>query len=233
MTETLPETMVTQLMALGASLLRVAEKHRDEPLQALEEAVLREVRASQPGLLLEVMAKSTTAMHTPQRAWPERCPICAAWGRVQGWRPRRILSVCGSIGFSRAWYVCSSCRHGWSPVDTTLQVRPSSRVSEGLSQRLAEVGARTSFGEGAKILDSLAGLRVSPETVRQHTERLGEGIEAIKQDQIAQVVRTRESAEPVDAAPGEAGGRDGRGDGALSERMARGQTGSGGRLRGR
>jgi hypothetical protein len=202
MTETLPETMVTQLNALGARLLRVAQEHRDDRLETLEEEVLSAVRASQPSLLQEVMALSTTAMRTPQRAWPERCPICADWGRVQSWRPRQILSVCGRIEFTRAWYVCSSCKHGWSPVDTTLQVRPSSRVSAGLSQRLAEVGARTSFGEGAKILDSLSGLQVSPETVRQHTERLGDEIEAIKQEQIAQVVRTRESAEPVDAAPG-------------------------------
>jgi hypothetical protein len=88
-------------------------------------------------------------------------------------------------------------------VDAILQVRPSSRVSAGLSRRLAEVGARTSFGEGAKMLESLAGLRVSSETIRQHTECLGEKIETREQEQIARVIRTRESAEPVDAAPGE------------------------------
>jgi hypothetical protein len=202
MTETIPATMVAQLMALGAKMVRVAEDHLDAPLQELEEEVLRVVRASQAVLLEEVVTISTTLLRTPQRAKPERCPICKTRGRVQSWRPRQVVSVCGNIEYTRPWYICSNCKQGWSPVDTTLQVRPSSRLSAGLSRRLAEVGARTSFGDGAKMLESLAGLHVSPETIRQHTECLGEKIETTKQEQIARVIRTRESAEPVDAAPG-------------------------------
>jgi hypothetical protein len=203
MTETIPATMVAQLMALGSNLLRVAREHTDVSLEELEEEVLRVVRASQADLLEEVVTVSTTLLKAPQRARPERCPNCETWGRVQSWRSRQVVSVCGSIEYTRAWYVCPNCRKGWSPVDAILQVRPSSRVSAGLSRRLAEVGARTSFGEGAKMLESLAGLRVSSETIRQHTECLGEKIETREQEQIARVIRTRESAKPVDAAPGE------------------------------
>jgi hypothetical protein len=68
---------------------------------------------------------------------------------------------------------------------------------------LIKLGASsTSFIEAADLLEKLTGLEVSPETVRLRTEERGGQLEKKQQAVVAQVIRTQESAEEVDRAPG-------------------------------
>jgi hypothetical protein len=67
---------------------------------------------------------------------------------------------------------------------------------------VVELGGATSFRDGAGRLERLTGLKVSAETVRQHTEALGSEVEAAQQTAMAEVVRTREPAGALDPAPG-------------------------------
>ena len=111
MTEDLPVLMVAQLKNLGTALVAIADRHPDARLRVIEEGVLATIRDAQAGLLQVVMAMSTTALRSQQRAWPRDCPTCGVRSRVQSWRPRQLLSVCGTIEFTRPWYVCSDCGH--------------------------------------------------------------------------------------------------------------------------
>jgi hypothetical protein len=81
-------------------------------------------------------------------------------------------------------------------------VAPRARISPGLDGWLAELGAATAFAPAARLLEALTGLRVSDETVRQHSERQGAALAAAQQAAIARVRATGEAAEAVDAAPG-------------------------------
>jgi hypothetical protein len=65
------------------------------------------------------------------------------------------------------------------------------------------LGARTSFVEAEQVLETLTGIRVSPETVRQRTEKRGRALEEDAQTARGRVLATREAAEVVDSAPGE------------------------------
>jgi hypothetical protein len=88
-------------------------------------------------------------------------------------------------------------------VDTTLGVRPRARLSAGVQQWLAELGAATDFAEAQEWLERLTGLHVAPETVRQQAEQAGAALEQEQQAAIAHVAVTQESRPPVDAAPGQ------------------------------
>jgi hypothetical protein len=83
-----------------------------------------------------------------------------------------------------------------------LEVAPRARLSAGLDTWLAELGAATAFVPAAGLLERLTGLRVSAETLRQHSERQGAAREAAEQAAIAQVQATGEAAEAVEPAPG-------------------------------
>jgi hypothetical protein len=37
-------------------------------------------------------------------------------------RSRQVLTQCGVVAIERPWYSCERCHHGWSVVETTLEI---------------------------------------------------------------------------------------------------------------
>ena len=103
---------------------------------------------------------------------------------------------------ARPYFHCGRCQRGWSVAETTLGLATRTRTSAGVERWLARLGATTDFREAAELLAELTGLTVGPETVRRHTEQLGAALRQAEAAAVAQVERTREAAEPVEAAPG-------------------------------
>src|SRR5207248_800550 len=118
--------------------------------------------------------------------------------RVQSWRPRRVMTGCGRVTWERPWYVCRRCRHGWSPVDQTLAVAPRARLSAGLQDWLAELGAATDLAEAQAWLARLTGRPVSKETVRQQAEQQGAALAQGQQAATTHVATTQASRLPVE-----------------------------------
>lgn len=202
MNEALPSEMVARLEALGRQLTVFACEHRDASLAELACGVLEIIRQAQPDLLGEVIELSASGLDTSFAGLPEPCPTCGERTRVESWRKREVLTICGSIRFERPWHVCRACGKGFSPVDRTLGLISRARLSAELRGWITELGAKTSFADGAGLLARLTGLAVSPETIRSHTERVGAELEEAKAAAAAEVERTGESAETVDPAPG-------------------------------
>src|SRR4051794_19629518 len=200
---TLPPPIVAALETLGSELVTWAQDHRDSTLVDQEQAVLERVRAALPRLLGAVLTLSTRQLEPGLRRLPETCPTCGRRCRRPSWRRRWVTTIGGRVTWERPWYACRRCRHGWSPVDQMLGVAPRARLSGGLQQWLAELGAATDFAEAQGWLARLGGVHVAKETVRAQAERQGAALEAAQQAASAQVEATRESALPVDAAPGQ------------------------------
>lgn len=203
MHQALPEAMLAPLERLGADLLRWAQAHRASPLAEIESAVVALVRAALPDLLHAVLTQTTPSLQPVAQRRRVACPSCGKRCAVRDWRTRSLRTIGGEVAIERPWYHCRRCRHGFSPTDATLEVAPHQRLSAGLHAWLVTLGATTTFAEAAQFLDTLTGLTVSPETVRQHTAAAGGGLEDAQQDAMATVQQTREAAEPVDAAPGQ------------------------------
>jgi hypothetical protein len=201
--ETLPESMLARLLALGAALLEVARRNRDARLELLEREVLTALRAGQGGLLEEVVQRSTTSLAPPQQRVRLDCPDCGQRARVRDWRARRVRTVCGPIRFERPWYHCPGCGHGWSPADQTLGLAPRARLSVGLQTWVSELGLETVFRQGSRLLAVLSGQGVSPESIRRHSQRQGAALAAALEAAGAHVLALREAAEPLDGAPGQ------------------------------
>jgi hypothetical protein len=195
--------MIAELEALGMALMTVTREHRDAPLATVEVEVLEAVRASLPRLLGVIITTSVNSLQPALSRMQQHCPSCGKLVRVQSWRTRTVNTVCGVVTFERPWFVCVDCHHGFSPVDGTLELRTRSRLSEPLREWIIELGASTSFEDASGLLDKLTGLEVSPETVRQHTEGRGNELEAVQELASEQVMKTQESAFPVDPAPGD------------------------------
>lgn len=203
MAETLPAPIVAGLEELGQALQQWLQTHRDVTLATHEQGVREAVRRVLPALLGAVVQASTTALAPAQQRVRTPCPTCGTRREARHqWRGRMVKTVCGPMRYERPRYRCRPCRQEWSPADHTLGVAPRARLSAGLDEWLADLGAATAFAPAAGLLERLTGLRVSAETVRQHSEQQGAALEAAPQAAIAQVQATGEAAEAVDAAPG-------------------------------
>ena len=202
LSEVLPAGIVAQLDRLGQVLVQTARAHRDESLATLEQETLTAIRAAMPGLLREVLGLSTTSLQPGGIGRTVPCPRCGKRAPVEGWRSRSVTTGCGPLTVERPWYHCRSCQHGWSPTDTDWGLTPRARISAGLADWLADLGASTSFADAQRELGKLSGLAVSAETIRQYTERRGTEMETVDQAAAQSVMRTQEAAAPLDPAPG-------------------------------
>lgn len=110
------------------------------------------------------------------------CRHCGESARFVEHREKDIVSLLGTIRFSRCYYHCGHCHHGHFPWDETLRLSPQ-RLSPGAQEVVCLAGTQESFGKAAKrTLPKLAGLCLSESTVERATEatgaRLGEQLQS-------------------------------------------------------
>jgi hypothetical protein len=203
MAATLSERIVACLLGLAKRVEAWAEAHPDAPLAEQEWAVLGLVRASLPGLLEAVLLGCTPALSEPGLGARAACPGCGKRRRPHGRRARTVLTVCGAVTFARAYYYCRGCAQGWAPADGALGLLPSQRLSERVREWAVWLGAVTVFREAQTWLGQLTGLELGAETIRGQAEAAGAELAAAREQAAATVLRTREAAEAVEAAPGQ------------------------------
>ncbi len=202
MATSLPARMVAEVEALGQTLVAWATAHPDATLAEHEAGVLAAVRTALPRLLGLVVEQSTRALAAvPTPRWP-RCPGCTRRTPPHSWRSRQVRTTCGVVQLVRPYYVCAACHCGFSPVDVTLALAPRAHISAALRAWLVALGATTSFRHAATLLADLTGLCVSAETLRQHTEEVGQAVEAAQQAAIAHTQATQAPPAPEEPAPG-------------------------------
>ena len=110
------------------------------------------------------------------------CP-CGHFARYHQMRPKRLVTVMGSLEIERAYYVCAHCHQGQSPRDRELDVE-GTECSPGVRRMLALVGSQASFEHGREELALLAGLEVTTKAVERHAEAIGADIAAAAQAEI-------------------------------------------------
>jgi hypothetical protein len=148
--------------------------HVKEQVSTEAEADIGAIERGMRRLLQEVgrraLGKSITAL---DERYPE--PVACACGgeaRYVARRRAKALTVFGWVAYKRAYHLCPRCRHGQSPLDKRLGLRPG-QVSAGLHPLLALLGVQTSFAEASKMARLLLLLEVSDNTIRQETQRVG------------------------------------------------------------
>ncbi len=109
------------------------------------------------------------------------CPHCGESAKFVEYREKDIVSLLGTVRFSRSYYHCSHCLHGHFPWDEILRLG-TQRLSPGAKEVVCLAGIQESFGKAAeRTLCKLAGLCLSESTVERTTEatgtRLGEQLQ--------------------------------------------------------
>jgi hypothetical protein len=87
-------------------------------------------------------------------------------------RPKVIDTVLGPVTLRRAWYHCPKCRHGLAPRDDELGITGMS-MSPGLAAMNDLAAAAGPFAGAARLLEEMAGIRLTVKRVERAAEESG------------------------------------------------------------
>ncbi len=90
------------------------------------------------------------------------------------YRDKVLDTVLGPITLTRAWYHCAACGHGLAPRDAELGVAGTS-MSPGLTAMNDRAAAAGPFAGAARLLEDLAGVRLTAKRVERAAEASGAG----------------------------------------------------------
>jgi hypothetical protein len=88
------------------------------------------------------------------------------------YRDKVIDTVLGPAALTRAWYHCATCGHGFAPRDAELGVAGAS-MSPGLTAMNDQAAAAGPFAKAARLLEVLAGVRLTVKRVERAAEASG------------------------------------------------------------
>jgi hypothetical protein len=88
------------------------------------------------------------------------------------YRDKVIDTVLGPVALTRAWYHCALCGHGSAPRDAELGVAGVS-MSPGLTAMNDQAAAAGPFAKAARLLEVLAGVRLTVKRVERAAEASG------------------------------------------------------------
>jgi hypothetical protein len=93
------------------------------------------------------------------------------------YRDKVIDTVLGPVTLRRAWYHCAACGHGLAPRDAELGVAGAS-MSPGLAAMNDMAAAAGPFAGAARLLEDLAGVRLTAKRVERAAEASGAAVAA-------------------------------------------------------
>jgi hypothetical protein len=102
------------------------------------------------------------------------------------YRDKVIDTVLGPVTLTRAWYHCAACGHGLAPRDGELGVAGAS-MSPGLRAMNDQVAAAGPFAKAARLLENLAGVRLTAKRVERAAEASGTAAAAAVRDRASAI----------------------------------------------
>ena len=100
------------------------------------------------------------------------------------YRDKVIDTVLGAVTLTRAWYHCVACGHGFAPRDAGLGVAGAS-MSPGLRAMNDQAAAAGPFAKAARLLEVLAGVRLTIKRVERAAEASGAAAAAAVRDRAS------------------------------------------------
>jgi len=161
-------------------------------LEALEEATRAALQRAGARLLEELLEESEDASQALLCS-------CGAAMRCEGPRPKRLVSLLGSVSLRRLYYHCRHCWRGTVPFDRALDIE-GTQYSPGVRRLLAVVGGETPFARGRELLEELAGVAVSVKAVERQAQAIGSDLAArAESDRLQAALRgfPPQSGEPI------------------------------------
>jgi hypothetical protein len=127
-----------------------------------------------------------------------RC-ACGSVARYRGDAVRSVITLQGAQVIARAYYYCSSCRHGFHPLDRALALGRGP-CSVGVWALACRFASYLPYAVAAQELEMVCGIRLSASTVQRLAKATGRTLLA-EWGEREKRLRTCVNAEPKGPAP--------------------------------
>jgi hypothetical protein len=178
-----------ELQELAARLARelVAERFPGEPmtLEQMEEA-LAEVKRELGDRLQHAWVEQQEPK-AENRCACSACSVCGGRARFLGSRKRLLVTRHGECSFTRRYYHCSACRHGFAPLDVQLGLDDHA-TSPQVRVWAAELGGEGAFLQGLQRLTAFTDVRVSESTLARLAVEAGSRLRAAELAEAEQIL---------------------------------------------
>lgn len=114
-----------------------------------------------------------------------KCPHCGEQAPYRCKREGTLLTILGQVEYKRAYYLCPDCQQGHYPLDQQLGLRPG-QISAELESLSGMTGTQLPFGQGSQLFEALTLISVSDQTVAKATQAVGQEVQALELEWIAQ-----------------------------------------------
>jgi len=151
----------------AAEVLHSGEKNLAEVERAIQDDV-RHVGRAVFGAVLETIGTGREGCSLP-------CE-CRCTKRYVSDRPKTLVTLFGPVEFRRAYYHCSNCGTGESPLDRRLGVEGTS-VTPAVKDVLAWTDVEMPYGRSREHLWRVLGLSLSKDTHETVVAELGESVQ--------------------------------------------------------
>jgi hypothetical protein len=116
------------------------------------------------------------------------------------YRDKVTDTVLGPVTLRRAWYHCAACGHGLAPRDAELGVAGAS-MSPGLAAMNDMAAAAGPFAGAARLLEELAGVRLTAKRVERAAEASGAAVAAAGRERAGLITARKVVPLPPSPAP--------------------------------
>lgn len=165
-------------------------------LEMMEKYLLKVLKEFGATLVSKMIDLVQPTYHEPQMSCscaPEQ------FAKLVRQRQAEITTLLGKVTYTRAYYLCPNCKHGFAPVDKMLQACAGS-VSFALAQICALLSVQLPYEKSAELLTKLTLLDLAPNTVKGQTEQLAEEVVLHEEDDLEkaqkwQVIEVKEEAQ--------------------------------------
>ena len=132
---------------------------------------------------------------------PERIVCtCGTPMESHGLKEKELLTILGTVPYSRSMFQCPICQATRYPGDEVLDVVETTR-SPGLRRMMARAGSKSTFKEGRDDLKVYAGIEVSAKDVERVAEGIGYQMEVWSRQEREGILRQSESLRPDNTLP--------------------------------
>lgn len=116
---------------------------------------------------------------------PHPCPRCSKMTPVRAKARERVLrAVSGEVRYKRAYHYCSTCKHGFCPLDDRLGLPSEGNVTPEMERRLLDFGVHDTFEQSAKRWAVHYSQPVSENLIRRVVERVGIALSDLSLDEV-------------------------------------------------
>ena len=163
--------------ALGLKFRERLHKELDKWLDRLEDVMDDGEKPSSLWSITEGIRKQREElMGAVAREWIEKeyasyldqehanCPICGKWLKRQDLCERTLETMIGEITICRPYFYCSSCRHGFYPLDEALRLS-SRRKQYDIQEAAADLAKEVPYEKASSLFVKLSGVPISDHVI--------------------------------------------------------------------